>query len=512
MLQEGLKTEVGTLGAGGLRTLWVRLILVVLLISASAGGAYWYWSKNNSGSDWQKKTVPVKRGQIDVRVIASGVIKPFNQVKISPKVTGLLKKLLVQQGEYVHRGQVLAIMDDSNLIGQVQAARGAHLAAKANCDKAIHGNRPQEVLASRAFVSRAESMVRNAEQAVGRCQTLIQSANAQVLRDETNAKRLSDLAVQGAISDQERLNAVTQAKISRALLDQYQRELKQQESVLSQSKAELDSARQQYSMMKDGYRFEDRQAAQMSLVQAEGNLKFLESQLNDTKIKAPFDGVVTQKYTDEGAIVTPTTSAATTSATSSSIISLAGRLELVAAVAETDMDRIKLGQSVEIVANAFPERMFHGKVNLIAPEAIINQNVTTFEVHATIDDDPSHLLMSGMNVNAEFLAGIKANALLIPTACIMSKQGKTGVLVPNTEGEPHFKAVKIGPTCGTSTEVLDGLKDGTRVFLGLTKSQLEEQGFAADTGKMPGRGGMGFGGGGGGGSQPQIPRGFGHSK
>lgn len=512
MLQQGLKTEVGALGAGGLRAWWVRLILAVLLISALGAGGYWYWSKDQAVYAWQKKTVQVKRGQIDVRVIASGVIRPFNQVKISPKVTGLLKKLLVKQGEYVHRGQVLAIMDDSNLLGQVQAARGAYLAAKANNDKAMHGNRPQEVLASRAFVSRAESMVRNAEQAVGRCQTLIQSASAQVLRDETNARRLTDLAAQGAISDQERLNAVTQAKVSRALLEQYERELKQQESVLSQSKAELESAGQQYSMMKDGFRLEDKQAAHMSLVQAEGNLQFLESQLNDTKIKAPFDGVVTQKYTDEGAIVTPTTSAATTSATSSSIVSLAGRLELVAAVAETDMDRIKLGQSVEIVANAYPDKQFHGKVNLIAPEAVINQNVTTFEVHATIEDDSGHLLMSGMNVNAEFLAGTKENALLIPTACIMSKQGKTGVLVPDRDGEPKFKSIKIGPTCGTNTEVLDGLKDGSRVFLGLSKSQLEEQGFAADTGKMPGRGGMGFGGGAGGGSQPQIPRGFGHSK
>lgn len=505
MLQERLKSEVGALGARGLRSWWARTLAGLLLIAVVGSVGGWIWSQNNARSDWEKKTECVKLGSIDIRVIASGVIRPFNQVKISPKVSGLLRKLLVQQGDYVKKGQLVALMDDSNLVGQVQAARGAYLAAKANFDKEQHGNRPQEVLGSKAQVERGESMVRNAEHAAARSQTQIQSASAQLVRDETNARRLTELASQGAISDQDRLNALTQAKISKALLEQYQKELKQQESVLSQSKAELEAARQQYSMMKAGFRLEDVEAAHEAFIQAEGNLHWLESQLVDTKIRAPFDGVITQKYTDEGAIVTPTTSSATTSATSSSIVSLAGRLELVAEVSETDMDRIRMGQTVEIVANTYPDRVFHGHVNLIAPEAIVTQNVTTFEIHATIDDDPKHLLMSGMNVNAQFLAGRKNDCLLIPTACVMSKQGKTGVLIPDSDGNPRFKSVRIGPTSGTNTEVVDGLKDKDRVFLGLTKAQLEEQGYA-EAGKMGG--GMGSGGG----SKPQIPRGFAHPK
>src|SRR5262249_14158912 len=225
----------------------------------------------------------------------------------------------------------------------------------------------------------------------------------------------------------ERLNAYTAAQMSRAQLQQAQQELAQSQSVLVQSKADAEAAGQEYSMMKAGFRIEDVNAARNAVLQAEGNLKYLESQINDTRIRAPFDGVITQKYTDEGAIVTPTTSAATTSATSSSIISLAGKLELVAQVAETDVESIRVRQPVGIVANSYPDRVFHGSVDRIAPEAIVTQNVTTFEVHATIDDDPQRLLMSGMNVTAEFKAGKKDNVLLIPTASITSNHGKTGV-------------------------------------------------------------------------------------
>ncbi|HEY9868237.1 MAG TPA: efflux RND transporter periplasmic adaptor subunit [Candidatus Obscuribacterales bacterium] len=506
MLQEKLKVERLSPSPTGSPRWWLHLALAVLLLAGGFAAVIWadktWWHAFNK-VDMGRDTVEVKRGSIDVRVSATGIIRPYNQVKISPKFTGLLKRLLVQQGDYVSKGQLIALMDDSNLQGQLQAARGAFLVAKANYEKALAGNRPQEVAEAAARLAKAEGQVRHAERAVTRAEAQVKAMTAQVERDETNARRLTDLAAQGAISDQERLNASTAAQMSRAQFQQAQQELAQAQSMLVQSKADLEAARQQYSLMKAGFRTEDVQAARDAVLQAEGNLKYLESQLNDTRIRAPFDGVITQKYTDEGAIVTPTTSAATTSATSSSIVSLAGRLELVAQVAESDIDDIKVGQPVDIVANAYPDRVFHGTVERIAPEAIVTQNVTTFEVHATILDDPQHLLLSGMNVTAEFWAGQKKDALLVPTAAITSNHGKTGVLVPDENQKPRFKQIRVGTTAGTQSEVLEGLKEGDRVFVGLSKAQLEELGYA-DYSKFTPGGATGSGRG-----KPGIPRGFG---
>lgn len=506
MLQEKLKLESLSGGKAGSLRFWIRVALAALLFIGSGAALVWmdstWWHllhKVNLGSD----TVKATRGPMDVRITATGVIRPYNQVKISPKFTSLLRHLLVQQGDYVKKGQLLAIMDDSNLKGQWQAARGALLVAQANYEKALAGNRPQEIAEAAARRTKAQGQVRHAERAVNRAEAQLTAVTAQVERDETNARRLTDLAGQGAISDQERLNAVTAAHMSRAQLQQVQQELAQAQSMLGQCQADAEAAQQQLSLMRAGFRIEDVHAARNAVLQAEGNLKFLESQLNDTRIRAPFDGVVTQKYTDEGAIVTPTTSAATTSATSSSIISLAGRLELVAQVAETDIDNIKVGQAVDIIANAYPERIFRGTVRRIAPEAIVTQNVTTFEVHATIDDDPQHLLMSGMNVTAEFRAGKMDNALLIPTACITSNHGKTGVLVPDGQGKPQFQQVRVGATSGSQTEILEGLQEGDRVFVGLTKAQLEDLGYV-DYSKFRHGGGAGTSKG-----RPGIPRGFG---
>jgi len=78
--------------------------------------------------------------------------------------------------------------------------------------------------------------------------------------------------------------------------------------------------------------------------------------VDDTIIRAPFAGIVTQKYATVGAIVTPTTSASSTaSATSTSIVALASELEIKVNVPETDI-QVKNGQRVEIVADAYPDR------------------------------------------------------------------------------------------------------------------------------------------------------------
>ena len=455
---------------------WLKLSLLVITTGLIAWGGYSLWQQSQLKTE-DSKTIRVKVGQAVVRIDATGVIKPTSSVKISPKTTTIVKRLLVKQGQFVHKGELLALMDDSNIKGQLQAAQGAYLVAKVNFEKMQHGNRPEEILDAKAKLEHAQSLVMHSQNNVKKVEALVQATQAQVIRDTTNAKRLVDLALQGAVSDQQRLDAVTQEEVSKATLIGHKQELEQAIATLAQSKASLESAKQQLHMMSAGYRIEDINAARNTLLQAEGNLKYLESQLADTRILAPFDGVITQKYADEGAIVTPTAASTTLSATSSSILSLAGVLELVASVSEADINNIKPGQEVEIIATASPNQTFHGKVTLIAPEAVVTQNVTTFEVHASIDDDPKHQLLSGMNVNAKFKAGQLDNALLVPTVCIVSKLGGTGVMVPGKDGKPEFVKVKIGPTADIETVIENGLKAGDRVIISLSQKELEELGY-----------------------------------
>ncbi|HEY9776805.1 MAG TPA: efflux RND transporter periplasmic adaptor subunit [Planktothrix sp.] len=485
------------------------LIAIILIVIGLIAFGIWSFIKPKSGIS-DRNVATVERGSIDVRIVATGTIRPLNEVKVSPKSTGLIKKLYVKQGDYVQEGQVLAQMDASNLAGQLEGAKGSYLMAKDNYAKLSSGNRPQEIAIAQYQERRATDIVRQAEQNIIRLKAQVESQEQQLIRDEQMAKRQAYLDDQGAISDQDSLNAQTQAKVTLANLTAARRELTQAEATLAQNKAEEAAAAEQHELSRIGNRKEDISSAEHAVLQAKGQLDTLESNFNDMTIKAPFAGVITQKYADTGAIVTPTTSAATTSATSSSIVALAGALEVVAEVAETDIGKIQLGQDVEIIPNAFPEKSFHGKVTQIAPEAVVTQNVTTFEVHSSIEDDRHHRLLSGMNVSARFVAGQLNNVILVPTVCIMSRHGKTGVLLAQPDGTPKFKQVKTGPTVGTKTAVLHGLDDGDKVLTGLSKEQLDQQGYGDGSGhNHEGREGHGGGHGGGGTGGAPIPRSFG---
>jgi HlyD family secretion protein len=471
------------------RKAWWILGLAAILLPVVIGGFIW-WQQSQNKADSQQATFTVQRGSADVRIVATGVIRPIRQVKISPKQTGLVKRLYVKQGDFVRKGQVLAQMDDSNLLGQIQASRGAYLQSVDAYEKAKRGNRPQEVASAGFQALRAEKAVGQTRQNANRLRLQIKSLEAQAERDRQLAARQTMLAQNGAISEQDRVNAQTQAQVTATQLEMAKQELRQAETAILQSEAELEAARQQHNLIQSGSRAEDISAALHASMQARGNLQALEQQHADMTIRAPFDGVITQKYAEEGAIVTPTTSAATTSATSSSIVNLASPLEMVAQVSEADIPKIKLGQEVEIVPNALPDKKFMGTVSQIAPEAIITQNVTTFEVHASVEPDP--LLLSGMNVSSRFIAGREEDVLMIPTVAIVSRRGNTGVLMSNEKkpnDEPEFRRVQIGPTVGNRTVIREGLKEGEVILMGLTKAQLEKQGYGAGRGGWGGRGG-----------------------
>src|ERR1700679_1375473 len=214
------------------------VIAIVLLLVAAAGGAIYYFVTTNGAKDWHKNTVKEERAPIEVRIKETGTIKPVNEIKVSPKTTSLIKKLLVKQGDVVKEGQVLAQMDDSNLKGQIESARGNYLMMQDTYLKYKHGNRPQEVAIAGFQERRAQDIVRQAVQNTIRLKAQIESATQTSLRDDTLATRQLYLESQGAASDQDRLNAETQSKVTRANLDAARRELAAAEATLAQNKAE----------------------------------------------------------------------------------------------------------------------------------------------------------------------------------------------------------------------------------------------------------------------------------
>ncbi|WP_448381571.1 efflux RND transporter periplasmic adaptor subunit [Gloeomargarita sp.] len=402
---------------------WVGLGVGVLLVV----GVWGYRQRPPKSLDISTLTVPVMVRDLTVRVTASGRVEPVQRVNLSPKVSGRLAALYVEQGDVVRQGQVIARMDDRELRARQQEALANLAQAQARLQELQRGNRPEEIAQGRAQVAAARSRYELARQ---------------------RRQRNEELLAQGAIAQDTLDAALTEEATAAAALQEAERRL---------------------AVLVAGTRAEAIAQAQAQVAAARAQLRAMQIQLADTVIRAPFSGVITQKYASVGAFVTPSSfTSATSSATSSSIVALASRLEVIARVAETDISRIRAGQRVEIQADAYPGETFRGRVHLIAPEAVVEQNVTFFEVRVQLLSGQDRL-RAGMNVDAVFVGETLPKTLTVPTAAVVTERGKTGVLVPDAQGKPKFQPVVLGVTLNEYTQVVQGLRAGERVFVDLPK-------------------------------------------
>jgi HlyD family secretion protein len=250
-------------------------------------------------------------------------------------------------------------------------------------------------------------------------------------------------------------------------LDTAAREQRSAQAALEQAQARVTESQRRVDDLRNFPPREDIAQAEARLAQARAQLDGAQIRQDETLIRAPFGGIVTQKFATEGAFVTPTTSASDlSSATSTAIVALAEDLEVLAEVPEADVSLLKVGQAVEVVADAFPDQTFAGRVTLVAPEAIERQNVTLFQVRIELLDGKDRL-RSNMNVSVAFIGDQLADALVVPSVAVVTQAGETGVLVPGDNREIVFQPVTLGPQVGNQIQIVDGIAEGDRVFVDL---------------------------------------------
>ncbi|MEN9216598.1 MAG: efflux RND transporter periplasmic adaptor subunit [Gloeomargarita sp. HHBFW_bins_162] len=397
-------------------------------IAALLAGGIWWWGIRPRGSQKpQVKTATVTRENLPVTIQVNGEVRPERTINISPKTAGIVRELRVREGDRVQRGQILATMDDANLQGQLTQAKGQVAAAQANLNRLLAGNRSQEIAQAQAHVQEVQAAVNQAE---------------------LNLKRNQTLLAQGAISQQSFELSLTER---------------------DQALARLNQAKQTLDLLKNGFRPEEIAQARGQLQQAQGNLQVIQSQLNDTILRAPFAGVITRIYAEPGAFVTPTTSGSTvSSATSSSVLALASNNQVVARVPESSLPQLTIGQSAKIIADAYPENPFTGRIQQIAVQSVVEQNVNSFEVRLTVND-PEQRLRAGMNTAVSFQVGLLKDALVVPTVAIVRQERRTGVLVAGNP--PRFQPIRTGASVRDKTVVLDGLKEGDMVLLSFPRGE-----------------------------------------
>lgn len=421
------------------------------------------------------QTAAVHRGNLTILVSANGTVQPESSVNVSPKTSGVLKRLLVKEGDFVQSGQIVAYMDNSNIQGQYLQSKGNLAAAQANLNKVVAGNRSQDIAQAQAQVDGANASLRklvagNRSQDIAGAKANLNKLQATNKQAAGDLRRNQQLQTAGAISQQALSLARSTSDGAQAQVEQAQQALNllkigSRPEDIAQAKSVLQQHQAALNLLQAGSRPEDIAQARAEVMAAQGAVAIAQRNIDDTVIRAPFAGIIARKYADPGAFVTPTTAgSAVTSATSSSILALASTNEIVAQVAEASIAQIRVDQVATIKVDAYSGKTFEGKVTQVATQSLVQQNVTSFEVKVAVADS-QRLLHQGMNVTIDFKAGELNHVLIVPTAAIVQQAKAQGVFVSKTGGDPVFMPIVVGTTVNDKTEVKSGLTGDERVLL-----------------------------------------------
>jgi HlyD family secretion protein len=327
-----------------------RIIPIAAVVVIAAGAAAW-WSDAPAklGWTWQEQKEFVLYGNVDIR-----------QVSLAFRVNGKLSEALVDEGDVVKRGTVLARLDAEPYDYAARSAEANAAALRATLDKLRAGARPTEIAQARASYEEQLADLQNANLAYDR------------------AKQLRP---QGNISEAN----LDQATATRAM-----------------AAARADSANQALKLLEEGSRAEDIAAAEAQLKAAEATLATARTSLGDTELRAPNDGVILSRVHEPGSIVAQTDPVF--------VLSLTEPVWVRGYIAEPDLGRIHPGMKVKVTSDTKPHDAYDGTIGFISPVAEFTpKSVETpelrtdlvYRLRVTIDK-PGPDLRQGMPVTLHF--------------------------------------------------------------------------------------------------------------
>lgn len=418
-----------------------KALIVLAGVVAIVGCAAFVWNQYSAQKTNAKTTpspavvtvttVNSASGSVDDTISVTGTVAAWDPLQVGAEVSGLrIVAVEAEEGDRVHKGQVLCRLNSSLLNAQLQQAKAHLLSNQANLKKAIQPNRPEEITALKAVLAHAEATVKQEE--AKHSQARVGLANA-----ELNASRYAELARMGATSSQD-------AEAKQVLAETAREEIAHCDARIRAAKFMTDQARERLLAAQRGGRREDVDISQATIEETRAQVRHLEEQIAQTIIRAPDDGVITRRDAHIGNI--------TSSGTPLFQLIRQNRHELRAAVSDLDLGKFKPGQEVSISSTETDTADVKGIVRLIIPQVDAVTRLGTVRIELPADAK----LHPGMFVRGSVKLGTRVT-VTVPVDAVVTRNGESFVFVLSKENRALSRLVKTGSRADKIIEIKQGL-------------------------------------------------------
>ncbi len=339
------------------------------------------------------KAVTAARGDLVIRVKSPGEAYTDNKAVIRAEVSGVARSVLAEEGKHVRAGEVLIIIDDEAYQLDLKRAEATKLNALSN------------MLIEQQF----------------------EKSDDKINPEMSEKIRQSVAGLEKAARDQ------ASGAISRIDFEN----IKDANEIL---------------LIEAGMKKDEVRAAVKGLTQAEIEVTKARIQIEKTKIKAPFDGIVTGVKAFAWENISP-----------GELFTLVNirRIKVAAKVLESEIGRIRTGQTAELTFSSFPGKVFPGTVQAVSP--IVNAEDKTCGVYILVDN-PGEEIKPGMHAEVDIAAEVHQGRLLVPQDAVLLRNGRKLVFVVE-DGLAKWKYVDTGLENERYIEILNGIVEGEKVIV-----------------------------------------------
>ena len=352
-----------------------RIIIVVVILALLGAGAFYYFRDKGGDIEAAYRLGEVTKGPMEVLVSSTGKVHPVMIVDVGSQVSGQVSEVLVDYNSLVSKDEVIARLDPAPFEARLEVAE--------------------------ADLAQAKASVTMQNASLEQLKADLVGARAAFKELEQDLERQSSLL---------KRNVVSQSVVDRAVASR------------DQSRARIDSLLAQ----------QKRQRAQIRTTEAQvlsraAGLRERKTELDNTVIRSPVNGVVINRAADPGQTVAASLQAPVLFTIAQDL----REIHLEVSVDEADIGRVREGQKVRFTVDAYPERTYTGQVIQIRKQPVEVSNVVTYVIIVSTRNDDDTLL-PGMTANVELVIGERADAIQVPSSAL--RFTPRGIEVPSAGG------------------------------------------------------------------------------
>jgi HlyD family secretion protein len=454
-----------------MRKLFIVVIVLAVLGAAGYFGYREFQKRQAEAAAPNYEAVTVKRGDISATVSATGTVLPEREVSVAFPVAGTIADVNVEVGQAVKAGDTLATLDATDLdLAEKQAQVGVKQ-AQAQLQQLLEGANTVDVVAAQAALASAQEGLKSAQAAYqqtlkGPDKDTLASAQAQVgqarvqleqaqqaydkVKDRPDVGLMpQSIQLQNASIALETAEAQYRAaekSVTNAQIAAARAQVTAAEAQVAQGQANLDQ-------LKRGTSEGQLAVARAGVDQAMLSLQVAQRRLENARLLAPWDGVITEVAVVEGGQTSPAQPAVKLADTT--------RFHLDVQVDEIDIAGLRAGQPVQVEIDALPDEKLTGTVSLISPAATTT-STGGVSYNVRLDIGPTNApLKGGMSATATIIASTRPNVLLVPNRAVQLERETGKTFVERVVGADLVRTeVQLGLRDEQFSEVREGLSEG----------------------------------------------------